>query len=491
MEQYILSLDQGTGSSRSFIFDSKANIVVKEQISIEQFYPEPSWVEQDPLEIWRSQLKTIKTCIKKAEIDPSKIKSIGITNQRETCLIWDKSNGLPIYNAIVWQDQRSKEFCDEIKVKHDQQIRQKTGLMVDPYFSASKLKWILDQDPELRIRAKNNELLAGTIDTWLIWKLSNGRNHVTDVSNASRTMLYNISTLKWDLELLDLFDIPIEILPEVKDSDDHFGFFEYEEYEIPISAVLGDQQAALFGQACFEKGDSKCTIGTGAFALMNIGHEFKLSDHGLLTTIAWKNKGIVTYAFEGSIFIAGALMNWFKNQLEIIDDIEDIEDMIQTVDENEVYLIPSFSGLGAPYWKANAKGIIFGMTLDTDKNAIVKAGLESIAFQIHDVLMSMKKDAKASLEQVKFDGGVSENNFLMQFQSNVLQSNISRSKNSEITGLGVGLLAGIKAGFWSKTDLIEMLKDEDIFKPNIQPQEIQPKIEGWKECIQMLIRKGE
>ena len=489
--KYILSIDAGTTSSRAIIFNKNAEIVEIAQYEFNQIFPNEGWVEHDAVEIWNTQLKAIKDVINKSNIDPKNIESIGITNQRETTVIWNKKTGKPVFNAIVWQDRRTASFCDELKKNNKTElIQNKTGLVIDAYFSGTKIKWILDNNPKIRSQANDGELLFGTIDTWLIWNLTNGNYHITDPSNASRTLLYNIKDDKWDDELLSLFDIPKAILPTVVDSsgisayvdENIFGF------KIPISGIAGDQQAALFGQLCTNQGDIKNTYGTGCFCMMNTGKTFVKSNNKMLSTIAWRINGEVSYALEGSIFVAGALIQWLRDKLGIINNASEVENLASTVDDNGgITFIPALSGLAAPYWDPYAQGTIFGITRGTENGHIARAALESIALRTRDIIIEMEKDANIKFSSLKVDGGASNNNLLMQIQSDILNTDVIRPKTTETTALGVAFLAGLATGFWKDIPSLKNLWIKDrSFKPNIVSDSNQI-IELWNNRINKLL----
>ena len=489
--KYILSIDAGTTSSRAIIFNKNAEIVEIAQYEFNQIFPNEGWVEHDAVEIWNTQLKAIKDVINKSNIDPKNIESIGITNQRETTVIWNKKTGKPVFNAIVWQDRRTASFCDELKKNNKTElIQNKTGLVIDAYFSGTKIKWILDNNPKIRSQANDGKLLFGTIDTWLIWNLTNGNYHITDPSNASRTLLYNIKDDKWDDELLSLFDIPKTILPTVVDSsgisayvdENIFGF------KIPISGIAGDQQAALFGQLCTNQGDIKNTYGTGCFCMMNTGKTFVKSNNKMLSTIAWRINGEVSYALEGSIFVAGALIQWLRDKLGIINDASEVENLANTVDNNGgLTFIPALSGLAAPYWDPYAQGTIFGITRGTENGHIARAALESIALRTRDIIIEMEKDANIKFSSLKVDGGASNNNLLMQIQSDILNTDVIRPKTTETTALGVAFLAGLATGFWKDIPSLKNLWIKDrSFKPNIASDSNQI-IELWNNRINKLL----
>ena len=481
MKKYIISLDQGTTSCRSILFDRNKKIIHTEQKEFSQIMPENGWVEHDPLEILETQLFTLKKVIEKSGIKADEIESIGITNQRETTVLWDKSTGKPVYNAIVWQDNRTSEFCKTlIREGKEEIIKEKTGLVVDSYFSSTKIHWILHNVPECNKLLSNNNLLFGTIDCWLIWNLTG--NHFTDLTNASRTQLLNIKEIKWDTELLSFFKVPIQVLPELKESADEFGNWEFNGVNIPILGVAGDQQAALFGQECYEVGMAKNTYGTGCFMLLNTGENSISSQNGLLTTIAWSINGKVNYALEGSVFIAGAAIQWLRDALKIITHASETEQLANETRDEDVIFVPSFSGLGAPYWNMNVKGTIFGLSRNSGSKEICKAALESLALQTRDVLIAMEKDANLKLTTLAVDGGACENNFLMQFQADVLNCNVSRPSMIESTALGAALLAGYKNDFFTQNNE----DNRDIFRPN-PSYKINQKIKNWNKAIQTLL----
>lgn len=485
MKKYIIALDQGTTSSRSVLFNEKGYQIAIEQQEFEQIFPKPGWVEHNPIEILESQLTTFNNLIKNNKIDASEIAAIGITNQRETTVIWEKSTGKPIYNAIVWQDTRTSSICEELKKKGlDDYVQKNTGLVIDSYFSGTKIKWILDNIKGARKKAKNGELLFGTIDTWLLWNLTEGKVHATDYSNASRTLLFNIKTLQWDEKLLSELDIPKSLLPQVKPSSITFGHFNHNNHQIPISGIAGDQQAALFGQACFAKGEAKNTYGTGCFLLMNTGEKMQLSNNGLLTTIAWGIDGKIFYALEGSVFVAGAAIHWLRDGLQIIKSAMETEKLAnEVVDENPVYVVPAFAGLGAPYWDMYARGAIFGLTRDTGKNHLVKATLESLAYQTKDLIIAMEQDSNAKLTTLKVDGGACANNTLMQFQSDILNTVIERPVNIESTALGAAYLAGIGVGLWQQSDILTNKRIDKKFIPSMEKEKINKLYNGWKKAV--------
>ena len=484
-KKYIIAIDQGTTSSRSVLFDENGHQVAISQQEFEQIFPKSGWVEHNPQEILDSQLATFKNLIKDNAINASHIAGIGITNQRETTVVWNKSTGKSIYNAIVWQDKRTAPICEDLKNKGlEDYVKTTTGLVIDSYFSGTKIKWILDNVDGARTLAEKGELLFGTIDTWLLWNLTNGKVHATDYSNASRTMIFNIKTLEWDEKLLDALDIPKNMLPEVKPSSFHFGDFEYDNYKIPVAGMAGDQQAALFGQACFDKGEAKNTYGTGCFMLMNTGENLQYSQNGLLTTIAWGINDKVYYALEGSVFIAGAAIQWLRDGLQMIKSAEESEAIAAQVDgDNPVYVVPAFAGLGAPYWDMYARGAIFGLTRDTGKNHLVKATLDSMAYQTKDLVNAMQEDSKIKLSSLKVDGGACANNVLMQFQSDILDTEIERPKNIESTALGAAYLAGIAIGLWKQQDIISNKKIERRFTPSMEDQQRKKLYKGWQKAV--------
>ena len=470
MKKYVLSLDAGTTSSRSILFDKSGKQIAVAQEEFSQFFPKKSWVEHDPNEIWQTQLNSIKTVIEKSSINPENIDSIGITNQRETTIIWNKNTGEPVYNAIVWQDRRTAKICNDlIDAGQEPIFSAKTGLLIDAYFSGTKIKWILDNSPELMNLAEKGELAFGTVDSWLIWKLTAGAKHVTDATNASRTLLYNIHHGKWDEELLKILGVPKSMLPKVVNSSEIVGTISNSIIgsEIPISGIAGDQQAALFGQMCLMPGDVKNTYGTGCFCIMNTGDKAVKSKNRMLTTIAWKINGKVTYAIEGSVFTAGALIQWMRDQMNMVDSAPEIEDLAKSVnDSGGVTIVPALSGLGAPYWDPHATGAIFGVTRGTNKAHIARAGLEAIALRSRDIIVEMQKDAGIKFSNLKVDGGASNNNLLMQIQANLLNTRVIRPKVTETTALGAAFLAGLASGFWKSTKDLEKLWKEDFsFKP--------------------------
>jgi len=484
---YILALDQGTTSSRAIIFDWQSRTIADAQKEFAQIYPQSGWVEHNPQEIWETQTQTAIRAIQKASLTAKDIATVGIANQRETSIIWNRKTGEPVYNAIVWQDRRTSAFCDEIKKTHADLIRAKTGLEVDAYFSASKINWILENVPNARSRAENGELCFGTIDSWLVWKLTNGERHLTDVSNASRTMLFNIETLAWDDELLKIFDVPRSILPQVYSSSEIYDEIKTpnELAGIKISAIAGDQQAALFGQLCMEEGLSKNTYGTGCFMLQNVGSKPVKSRNKLLTTVAWKIGDRTEYALEGSVFIGGAVVQWLRDALEIIENSRDVEALANSVKDNGgVYFVPAFAGLGAPHWNQDARGLIMGLTRGTGKAHIARAALESIAFQTADLLDAMRADSKIELKELRVDGGATANDSLLQFQADVLQIPVVRPRITETTALGVAYLAGLAVGFWvSKEDLKNHWQTDRTFTPRMPQTKIKEIRERWNEAV--------
>jgi len=484
-KKYIIALDQGTTSSRSVLFDENGTQIAIEQQEFEQIFPKSGWVEHRPHDILESQLNTFTKLIQNNYINAADIMGIGITNQRETTLVWNKTTGKAIYNAIVWQDKRTSPICEDLKDRGlEDYVRRNTGLVLDAYFSGTKVKWILDNVDGAKALAENGELLFGTVDTWLIWNLTNRKVHATDYTNASRTLLFNIKTLQWDEKMLAELTIPKNMLPEVKPSSFHFGDFEYDGSKIPIAGLAGDQQAALFGQACFNKGEAKNTYGTGCFLLMNTGEEMQLSKNGLLTTIAWGIDNKVYYALEGSVFIAGAAIQWLRDGLKIIDNAQESEAIASQIEgDNPVYVVPAFAGLGAPYWDMYAKGAIFGLTRDTGKNHLVKATLESLAYQTKDLINAMEQDSNVELSTLKVDGGACANNILMQFQADILNAEIERPKNVESTALGAAYLAGIAVGLWKKEDIINNKKIDKTFVPSMDGQRIEKLYNGWKKAV--------
>ena len=492
MEKYVLSIDQGTTSTRSIIFDKNFNIVSSDQKEFKQFFPKDGCVEHDPNEIFNTVLKTSKKAIERSGIKSNQIACIGITNQRETVVIWDKKTGKPIYNAIVWQDRRTVNYCkDLIKKGYLKKIQKITGLVVDSYFSATKIKWVLNNIQSSKELLKEDRLLFGTIDTWLLWNLTEGRSYFTDATNASRTMLYDIKNNCWSKELLKIFEIPISILPEVKDSSYNFGFTTLLGSKINIGGIAGDQQAATIGQACFLPGSIKSTYGTGCFMIMNIGSKMKISKNNLLTTIAYKINGKTTYALEGSIFIAGAAIQWLRDSLKIINKAEETESLYKKYDRSqEVYFVPAFVGLGAPYWDGEARGAIFGMTRNTGVAEFVKAAIDSVAYQTKDLIVSMEKDSGLKINQIKVDGGMVKNEEFLQFLSNILMLKCDRPRIIETTALGAAYLAGISSGIIKNTEQIsKKWQSEKIFKPKLHKKEVKYLYQGWLKAVKKTIVK--
>lgn len=492
MGKYIMALDAGTTSNRCILFNKKGEMVSVAQKEFTQIFPNPGWVEHNAGEIWSTQLGVAVEAMSKIGASAEDIAAIGITNQRETTIVWDKKTGEPVYNAIVWQCRRTSEYCDILKQKGLTDIfRKKTGLVIDAYFSATKLKWILDNVAGARERAEKGELLFGTVDTWLIWKLTKGKVHVTDYSNASRTMMYNIKELQWDKEILAELDIPLCMLPEVHSSSELYGMTDasFLGGSIPIGSAAGDQQAALFGQSCFQKGEAKNTYGTGCFLLMNTGEVPVFSENGLVTTIAWGFDGKVTYALEGSIFIAGASVQWLRDEMRLIDSAEDSEYMAQKVpDTNSCYVVPAFTGLGAPYWNQYARGTIVGLTRGVNKYHIIRATLESVAYQVNDVLQAMEADADIRLSVLKVDGGASSNDFLMQVQADIIDTVVLRPECVESTAMGAAYLAGLAVGYWkSKEEILGSMAINKCFEPLITEEERQGRIAGWKQAVKCAV----
>ncbi|MDN3664836.1 glycerol kinase GlpK [Algibacter miyuki] len=491
MKKYILALDQGTTSSRAIVFDKKGSIVSVAQKEFMQFFPKPGWVEHDPLEIWSSQAGVAAEAIAKKGLNVENIAAIGITNQRETVVVWDKNTGQPVYNAIVWQDKRTSEYCDTLKKEgREKLIREKTGLVIDSYFSGTKVKWILDHVEGAREKAEAGDLLLGTIDSWLVWNFTKGEQHITDVTNASRTLMFNINTMAWDDELLELLTIPKSMLPEVKESSEIYGRTKSTFYDanIPIAGIAGDQQAALFGQMCTKPGMVKNTYGTGCFMLMNIGDKPIVSKNNLLTTVAWKINGKTTYALEGSIFIAGAVVQWLRDSLKIIRNSSDVETLASSVSSSEgVYFVPAFAGLGAPHWNQQAQGTIFGLTRGSTDAHIARAAVESIAYQTMDVLKAMEADSGISIKELRVDGGATVNDMLMQFQSDVLNTETVRPKIVETTAMGAAFLAGLAVGYWDNPQEIqEIWQVDQQFKPCTERDVVDKDIKGWYKAIDAL-----
>ncbi len=484
---YILAIDQGTTSSRAIIFDWQSQIVSIAQKELTQIYPKSGWVEHNPQEIWEMQTQTAIEAIEKANLSAEDITAVGITNQRETTVVWNRKTGKPIYNAIVWQDRRTSAFCDEIKKSYASLIREKTGLEVDAYFSASKTSWILENVPNARKQAENGDLCFGTIDSWLIWNFTYGKTHITDVSNASRTMLFNIETLDWDDELLKIFNIPRQMLPQVKSSSEIYAEIETpsELKGLKIAGIAGDQQAALFGQMCYQQGASKSTYGTGCFLLQNTGTEIKKSENKLLTTVAWQIGETVEYALEGSVFIGGAVVGWLRDSLEIIEKSADVEALANSVKDNGgVYFVPAFAGLGAPHWNQDARGLIIGLTRGTGKAHIARAAVEAIAYQVADLTDAMQADSKIELKELRVDGGATVNETLLQFQADILGICVVRSRITETTALGAAYLAGLAVKFWqSKDELAEHWQTDRIFTPQMSLTNARELREKWNEAV--------
>ena len=491
MAKYILSLDQGTTSSRAIVFDKKGTIIAVAQKEFTQYFPKPGWVEHDPLEIWSTQTGVAAEAIAKKGLNIENIAAIGIANQRETVVVWNKKTGKPVYNAIVWQDKRTSDFCDELKKQgKNDLIREKTGLVIDSYFSGTKVKWILDNVEGAREGAEAGDLILGTIDTWLVWNFTKGEQHITDVTNASRTMLFNINTMDWDEELLELLTIPRNMLPTVKSSSEIYGHTNSTFYDakIPIAGIAGDQQSALFGQMCTKPGMVKNTYGTGCFMLMNIGEKPLVSKNNLLTTVAWKINGKTTYAFEGSIFIAGAVVQWLRDSLKIIRTSANVEKLASSVDSSEgVYFVPAFVGLGAPHWNQHAQGTIFGLTRCSTDAHIARAALESIAYQVMDILKAMEADSGITIKELRVDGGATINDLLMQFQADVLNTETVRPKIVETTAMGAAFLAGLAVGYWkSPEEIQEIWQTDQRFEPNKDREVIEKEIKGWYRAIDAL-----
>ena len=487
MAQYILALDQGTTSSRAILFDKQQNIIGISQKEFTQYYPKEGWVEHDPMEIYSSQYAVMMEVIAQSGVDVKDIKGIGITNQRETTILWDAKTGRPVYNAIVWQCRRTADRIDQLKQQGlEEYIRKTTGLVPDAYFSATKIAWILDHVPQGRERAKKGEILFGTVDSWLIWKLSGGKVHVTDYTNASRTMLFNINTLSWDEKLLDALDIPVQMLPRVKNSSEIYAYTTIQGEEIPIAGIAGDQQAALFGQCCFEQGQAKNTYGTGCFLLMNTGDKPCFSQNGLITTIAIGLNGKVQYALEGSVFVGGAVIQWIRDEMRFINESKDAEYYAQKVeDTGGVYLVPAFTGLGAPHWDMYARGCIIGITRGTKREHIIRAAQESIAYQSYDLVKAMEKDTGVSIRELKVDGGASRDAFLMQFQADVLDCEVRRPMIRETTALGAAYLAGLAVGVWKDTDEIRKLWNCDtVFQSQMKAERREKLLRDWHRAVE-------
>ena len=492
MDKYILALDQGTTSSRAIVFDHAGNAVSVAQKEFTQYFPKPGWVEHDPMEIWSSQIGVAQEAISALRLSRDEIAAIGITNQRETTIVWDAATGEPVHNAIVWQDRRTAEYCDSLKEKGlTGMIREKTGLIIDAYFSGTKIRWILENVPGARERAEKGELRFGTVDSWLVWNLTGGKVHVTDVSNASRTMLFNINTLQWDQELLDLLDIPISMMPQVRSSSEVYGETSGDVFAegVPVAGMAGDQQAALFGQMCTEPGSVKNTYGTGCFMLMNTGTEPIMSKNNLLTTIAWKIGDTVNYALEGSIFVGGSVVQWLRDGLGIIKSSSEVEELARTVPDNGgVYFVPALTGMGAPWWDQYAKGGIHGITRGTTAGHIARAALEGIAFQTMDIVGAMEKDARVRLSELKVDGGASRDNLLMQFQADILGADVIRPQVTETTAKGACYLAGLAVGFWdSVAEIKSQWLAERVFHPEAPEEKVNALKEGWSDAIRRTI----
>ncbi|MET3644764.1 glycerol kinase GlpK [Streptococcus gallinaceus] len=486
---YIMAIDQGTTSSRAIIFNHDGQQVASSQKEFPQIFPQAGWVEHDANQIWHSVQSVIADAFIESGIKPDQIAAIGITNQRETTVVWDKQTGAPIYHAIVWQSRQTADLAEDLKsAGHLDMIHEKTGLMIDAYFSATKVRWILDHIDGAQERAEKGELLFGTIDTWLVWKMTGGQVHVTDYSNASRTMLYNIKELKWDQEILDLLNIPLAMLPEVKSNSEIYGTtaaYHFYGGQVPIAGMAGDQQAALFGQLAFEPGMIKNTYGTGSFIIMNTGQEMQLSENNLVTTIAYGINGQVNYALEGSIFIAGSAVQWLRDGLRMIESSKESEDLARnSKSDDEVYVVPAFTGLGAPYWNSEARGAVFGLTRGSSKEDFVKATLQSIAYQVRDVVDTMRLDSGIEIPRLKVDGGAAMNSYLMQFQADILGIEIERAKNLETTALGAALLAGLAVGFWQDLDELQSLNHlGQIFQPMMEEERKERLYKGWKQAV--------
>jgi len=487
-KQYILAIDQGTTSSRAIVFDKAGRIVSVAQKEFAQHYPRPGWVEHDPMDIWSSQSTVTAEAVSKANLSSDNIAAVGITNQRETVVVWDKESGEPVCRAIVWQDRRTARFCKELQeAGHEELIRSKTGLRIDPYFSGSKIRWILDEVEGAREKAEAGKLLFGTVDSWLIWKFTGGKAHVTDVTNASRTLLFNIHTLAWDEELLSLLKIPRAMLPEVRSCSEVYGRIDTNLYPggVPIAGIAGDQQAALFGQACFESGMAKNTYGTGCFLLMNTGEEAVRSENNLLTTVAWQLNGKTEYALEGSVFIGGAVIQWLRDELRIIGSARECDWLAESVpDTGGLYIVPAFAGLGAPHWDPMARGAMFGMTRGTNRAHFCRAALESIAFQSYDLVKAMEKDSGLKLKELRVDGGASKSKLLMQFQSNLLQCDVVGPDVVETTALGAAYLAGLAVGYWTdRDDIRRNWQEGGRHQPDCAPEEVERTLAKWRDAV--------
>ncbi|MGB3150284.1 MAG: glycerol kinase GlpK [Maribacter sp.] len=486
MGTFIISLDQGTTSSRALLVDQEGKIQGMVQEEFKQIFPKSGWVEHDAMEILETQLGVLKRLISNNNVAPSDVKAIGITNQRETTVVWDKNTGVPVYNAIVWQDKRTADICENLKKDGlTEHVRKTTGLVIDSYFAGTKVKWILDNVKGAKAKAENGDLLMGTIDSWLVWNMTNKKNHVTDYTNASRTLIYDIVNLKWDEKMLKALGIPNSMLPEVKPSAYHFGDFEIEGVQIPIAGIAGDQQAALFGQGCFKAGTAKNTYGTGCFMLMNTGEKPQFSKNGLLTTIAYGLDGKVNYALEGSIFIAGAAIQWLRDGLELIKDARETQELADSVEgESSVYVVPAFAGLGAPYWDMYARGAIFGLTRDTGKAHLAKATLESLAYQTKDILKAMEDDSGIELKNLRVDGGACANNHLMQFQADILDTEVHRPEVIESTAMGAAFLAGIQVGLWKQEDIDQNRPMNRIFRPTFDRVKRKRLYKNWQKAVE-------
>ena len=495
MSKYVMALDAGTTSNRCIIFDREGNQIAVSQKEFKQIYPHPGWVEHDPMEIWATQLGVAQEAILMARTEAKEIAAIGITNQRETTIVWDKNTGLPVYNAIVWQCRRTADYCETLEKDYEDMIREKTGLKVDAYFSGTKSRWILENVPGAREKAEKGDLLFGTVDTWLIWNLTRGKAHVTDYSNASRTMLFNIHTLQWDDEILELLDIPKCMLPEVRPSSEVYGETDYTLFGdgIKIAGAAGDQQAALFGQTCFKPGEAKNTYGTGCFLLMNTGETPVTSTNGLVTTIAWGLNGKVEYALEGSIFVAGAAIQWLRDEMGLVENSPASERYARMVeDTNGVYMVPAFVGLGAPYWDPYARGAIVGLTRGANRNHVIRATLESLAYQTWDVLHAMEADSGIRLDSLKVDGGACANDFLMQFQADMIRAEVRRPVCIETTAMGAAYLAGLAVGYWSsQEDVKSNWQVSGSFVPQMDAKLAQEKLDGWHAAVRMLRTPGQ
>ena len=495
MSKYVMALDAGTTSNRCIIFDREGNQIAVSQKEFKQIYPHPGWVEHDPMEIWATQLGVAQEAILMARTEAKEIAAIGITNQRETTIVWDKNTGLPVYNAIVWQCRRTADYCETLEKDYEDMIREKTGLKVDAYFSGTKIRWILENVPGAREKAEKGDLLFGTVDTWLIWNLTQGKAHVTDYSNASRTMLFNIHTLQWDDEILELLDIPKCMLPEVRPSSEVYGETDYTLFGdgIKIAGAAGDQQAALFGQTCFKPGEAKNTYGTGCFLLMNTGETPVTSTNGLVTTIAWGLNGKVEYALEGSIFVAGAAIQWLRDEMGLVENSPASERYARMVeDTNGVYMVPAFVGLGAPYWDPYARGAIVGLTRGANRNHVIRATLESLAYQTWDVLHAMEADSGIRLDSLKVDGGACANDFLMQFQADMIRAEVRRPVCIETTAMGAAYLAGLAVGYWSsQEDVKSNWQVSGSFVPQMDAKLAQEKLDGWHAAVRMLRTPGQ